>query len=544
VVADVTNRRKCEPKLDIIRIFEDSIIPVGWKTVFNRNCNKIVIMGGKSPISLVTIRGAVYESAGHNIDEVRISGIRCPIHTMKQVYKMGNKTIIDIVFALDPTNIIEVDQDKFCMEIKFPHGFSPMCLTSKDCEFQYIAATFKPLGLVATDISPVGFSLLWGIDDKCTFILTKGDEEIIILKDQVHKIEIENMDPSTTYSIKIIGSSTFTLDVTTEDLNISNMRRYISSKTDSSGTVDLSILDSKYTKFVRSTGILQTGQVVRIKGELDNEKYIYTCRIASPGETLDIDNSYESKNVYIVPDLSENADSEQFFCLSSEGLNHILNFDRTEQFVKYNDKVYNHGDKFMVSNRFVQVARGSIILVIGDDTPADFPYLDATASQVLTSGDLVVKDLIMRSSSQVVEKIDGQTTYGLSSFYVYDGVAGTTLECARISSGINDLKDTGTVKFSVLYTDSLGDQSLIDTIDTSPSETTIRSKTNTADTTATFDTEGLSFDTSEGSIYFGGGKEFRIQFQDVDGLSPAMLTMQSLDGGSYTTRFLITSDPV
>ena len=540
VVADISNHRQCEPKMDILQIFEDNVTPVGWKTVFNRNCNKIVIMG-KTPISLVTIRGAVYDAAGHNIDEVRISGVRCPIHTMKVVSKMGNKTIIDIVFALDPTNIIEMGSGQFCMDIRFPTGFSPMCLASKECEFQQLVVSFKPLGIIAIDISPVSFHLLWGMGEKCTVILTQGDEEIITLKDQVHKLEIENMDPSTTYSIKVIGSSTYNLDVTTEELSAQNMRQYVSSKKDECGTIDLSILDSKYTKFIRSIGILQTGQVVRIRGELENEKYIYTARIVSPGETLDIDNSV-SKNVYIVPDFSEN--EEQFFCLTSEGLSHIINFDKSEEFVRYQDKVYNHGDKFMVSNRFVQVAKGSIILVVGDDVPADFPYDNATALQTLTSGDLVVKDLIMRSSSQVVEKVDGQTTWGLSSFYVYDSTAGTTLESSRISSGINDLKDTGTVKFSVLYTDGLGDQSLIDTLNTSPSETTIRSKTDSADTTATFSTEGLSFDTAAGSIYFGATKEFRIQFQEVDGLSPAMLTMQSLNGGSYVTRFLITDQPV
>jgi len=540
VVADISNHRECEPKLDILQIFEDNQAPSGWKTVFNRNCNKVVIVG-KTPISLVKIRGAVYDAAGHSIDEVRISGVRCPIHTVKVVSKSGNKNIIDIVFALDPTNIIEMGLGKFCMDVKFPMGFSPMCLTSKDCEFQQLVIQFQPLGIIAIDISPVSFHLLWGMEEKCTVVISLGNDEIITLKDQVHKLEVENMDPSTTYTVKVIGSSTYTLDIATEALTMQNMHKYISSKRDEVGTIDLSILDPKYTKFVRSTGILQTGQVVRIKGELENENYIYTARIVSPGETLDIDTS-TSKNVYVVPDFTENED--QFFCLSSEGLNHIIGFDKNEDFVRYQDKVYSHGDKFMISNRFVQVAKGSIILVIGDDIPADFPYDNATALQTLTSGDLVVKDLIMRSSSQVVEKIDGQTTYGLSSFYVYDGVAGTTLECARISSGINDLKDTGNVKFSVLYTDSLGDQSLIDTLETTPASTTIRSKTDASDTTATFDAEGLSFDTSAGSIYFGGSKEFRIQFQEVDGLSPSMLTMQSLSGGSYITRFLITSDPV
>ena len=539
-VADVTNHRQEEPKLDLISAFENNTPPTGWRQVFNRNCNKVVLVGGESIISMVTIRGAVYEAASHQIDEIRISGIRCPIHTMKVVTKTGNKTIVDITFALDPTNIIKSENGQYSMDIRFPIGFSPLGFISTGCDFQYIAATFKPLGLVALDITPVSFNLLWGMADSCTVIITHGEEKIV-LENQFHKLEIENMDPSTTYHVQIsTASSTFDLNVTTEELTRDNMRKYISSKKDTTGTIDLSVLDPKYTKFIRMSNILEVGQIVRIKGELDNEKYIYTARIVSPGETLDIDT--ESNNIYIVPDF--NGDDEQFFCLSSDGLNHIVNFDKSETFVKYQNKTYNHGDKFVISNRFVIVAKGSIILVIGDDIPADFPYDNATALQVLTSGDLVIKDVIMRSSSQVVEKVSGATTWGISSFFVYDGLTSTTLETSRISSGLNDIKDTGEIKFSVLYTDTIGDQSLIDTLNSSPSETTIRSKTDTADTIATFNSEGLSFDTSEGSIYFGSAKNFRIKFIEEDGLTPSMLAMQSLDGGSYITRFLITSDPV
>jgi len=538
-VADVTNHRQEEPKLDMITAFENNTPPTGWRQVFNRKCNKVVLVGGESIISLVTVRGAVYQAAGHQVDEIRISGIRCPIHTMKVVSKMGNKTIIDITFALDPTNIIKTE-NQYCMDIKFPIGFSPLGFISTECDFQYIAATFKPLGPIAIDITPVSFNLLWGMSDACTIIITHGEDKIV-LENQFHKLEVENMDPSTKYHIKIATkTSTFDLDVTTEDLNKNNMRKYISSKKDTTGTIDLSVLDPKYTKFIRMNNILEVGQIVRIKGELNNEKYIYTAKIVSPGETLDIDT--ESNNIYIVPDFD--GDDEQFFCLSSDGLNHIVNFDKSETFVKYQDKIYNHGDKFVLSNRFVTVAKGSIILVIGDDIPADFPYDNATALQVLTSGDLVIKDVIMRSSSQVVEKVSGATTWGISSFFVYDGSTSTTLETSRISSGLNDIKDTGEIKFSVLYTDSIGDQSLIDTLHSSPSETTIRSKTTSADTIATFNSEGLSFDTSEGAIYFGAAKNFRIKFIEEDGLTPSMLAMQSLDTGSYITRFLITSDPV
>lgn len=553
IVADVTNHRKSAPELDVastlLREESGKTIPVGeWVPVFNRGCKRVVLVGGTSPVTLVKVRGAVYEGAGHRVDEVRVSGTRCPIHTLKKINRSGNKTIVDIVFALDPSNTVKIGENSEAyMDIRFPTGFSPMCYVSKGSDFQYLAAVFDPLGLVAIDITPVSFCLLWGSREECTVSISKvlGDEVVTTLSGQTHKLEVENMEPGTPYNIKVCDSrDSFCLRVDTAEMDVAGMSRYVTSRTDEHGTIDLSILDPVHVRYLRENGILGTGQTVRVKGELDTEKYLYEARVVTTGDTVDIEDvSGTPKNVYIVPDFTDVSGTNQYICFNDAGTNHIVQFDRTESFVRYMDRDYLHGSSFVVSNRLVQVAKGSIILVIGDDVPAEFPGGDVTAAQVLSSGDVIVKDLIMRTSSQVVNKVDGSTTYGLSSYYVYDSSSGTTLECARISHGLNDTKDTGSVKFSVLYTDGLGDQSLIDTVTTDPAETSIRSKTDTADLTATFGTGGLHFNTDEGDIYFGEDKDFRIHFQEASGLDPAMLQIQSLNGSTYVTRFLVTSEP-
>lgn len=553
IVADVTNHRRSDPELDIgsslLRQERGDVNSGGsWVTVFNRGCKRVVLTGGTSPVSLVRVRGSVYEGAGHRVDEVRVSGTRCPIHTLRKVTRTGNKTIVDIVFALDPSNTVRIGENsETYMDVSFPTGFSPMCYVSKGSEFQYLAAVFEPLGLVAIDITPVSFCLLWGSRDECTVSISKvpGGESVATLPGQTHKLEVENVEPGTSYDVKVVGSTeSFSLRVDTAGMDHVGMSRYVSSRTDDRGTIDLSMLDPVHVRYLRENGILGTGQKVRVKGELDNEKHLYEARVATTGDTVDIEDAPGiSKNVYIVPDFSDVSETPQYICVNDAGTNHILQFDRSESFVRYREKTYPHGSKFVVSNRFVQVARGSIILVIQDDVPADFPGGDVTAAQVLSSGDVIVKDLIMRTSSQVVDKVPGSTTYGLSSYFVYDSSTDTTLECARISHGLNDAKDTGSVKFSVLYTDGVGAQSLIDTVSTDPAETSIRSKTDTADLTATFGTGGLHFNTDEGDIYFGEDKDFRIHFQEASGLDPAMLQIQSLNGSTYVTRFLVTSEP-
>lgn len=559
IVADVTNHRKSSPELDVasalLREEEGggggASTPTGsWIPVFNRGCKRVVLLGGTSPVSLVRVRGSVYEGAGHRVDEVRVSGTRCPIHTLKKINRSGNKTIVDIVFALDPSNTVKIGENnsEAYMDVNFPTGFSPMCYVSKESDFQYLAAVFDPLGLVAIDITPVSFCLLWGSREECTVSISEvsGGEAVATLTGQTHKLEVENMNPGTSYDIKVCDSrESFCLRVDTAEMDVAGMRRYVSSRTSEHGTIDLSVLDPVHVRYLRENGILGTGQTVRVKGEIDSEKYLYEARVVTTGDTVDIEDVVVGtpKNVYIVPDFTDVSETPQYICFNDAGTNHIVQFDRTESFVRYRDRDYLHGSKFVVSNRFVQVAKGSIILVIQDDVPADFPGGDVTAAQVLSSGDVIVKDLIMRTSSQVVNKVDGSTTYGLSSYYVYDSSSGTTLECARISHGLNDTKDTGSVKFSVLYTDGLGDQSLIDTVTTDPAETSIRSKTDTSDLTATFGTGGLHFNTDEGDIYFGEDKDFRIHFQEASGLDPAMLQIQSLNGSTYVTRFLVTSEP-
>jgi len=536
VIADIYGTRKDFPTINIRNsMIETHFSDENWFSTFNRDCEKLIIMGvenSSSVMSMVTLRGQITDPK--YIDDLRISGVRCPIHTMKCVSSIEGVVIVDIVFALDPSYSIK-DGSSLIMDISFPKGFTPMCYVSQYSTLQYIAARFEPLGIVSTDISPIGFNILWGQGDPCNVSIFCDGNLLNTIPNQTHKIEMTNMDPNTLYTVSLSNGDT--ISIKTTPMTVANMTQYVKIKTDINNVVDLSLLHPVHTAYLRENSILGMGQIVNVQGELDLNVNIYKAKVATPGDTVTVEGG---GNVYLVPNFET---VDQCFCMNVGGENHVIGFDNTESFVSHDGNVYTHGDKFVLSNHFVQVAKGSLILVVQDDVPIDFPGGDAIAAQVLTSGDIVVKDLIMRTSTQVVEKVTGSTTYGLSSYYVYDSSTGIALECSRISHGLNDAKDTGSIKFSVLYTDSLGAQSLIDTVNTNPEETSIRSKTDTADLTATFGTGGLYFDTDEGDIYFGADKDFRIHFQEISGLDPAMLQIQALSGSEYVTRFLVTSEP-
>ncbi len=208
--------------------------------------------------------------------------------------------------------------------------------------------------------------------------------------------------------------------------------------------------------------------------------------------------------------------------------------------------MYPHGSTFSVAegslSHRISVVKGSIILVVENDI-TDFPGGNSAALQVLTSGDLVVRDLIMRCSNQVSEKVIGGTTYGRNSFFTYNPDDGTTKECTRVSHGLNDAEDTGSMSIGLLYTDESSQEALMNTLSSDPTQTSISARNASEVVTATFNTTGLSFDSDNGNIYFGAEKDFRIHFEDKSGLDPAMLQIQSLSEDSYVTRFLITAEP-
>ena len=528
VVATTTNFRGENPTLDMKEMLMDDRVVrnAEWFPIFKRNCTKVVVTGS-SWHSLVSIRGSLFESRNDSFDEIRVGGTRCPIHKIDKVCNLGNKTIVDLTVALDPTGINHKDSG-WTFDVDFPIGFTPMCYASNASSLHYLAILFESIGVMAVDVTPVSYTLIWDIAEKCKVDLNAET----IAEGQYHKLEVLNATPGTKSIVKVqseLSSKFATVEVETPRMTVEFMRKFYASRKTDDGIFDLEGVKNETVVYLRKNSILKSGQEVKVSRD---EKSI-TMSVVVSGDTVPLKGG---RNMYVVPDFS--VDVDQYICLEDRShFSHVIEFDKSESYVKYKDGVYPHGATFSVETQKISVVQGSIILVVENDI-ADFPGGNPAATQVLTSGDLVVRDLVMRCSSQVTQKVAGETTYGRNSFFVYNPEDGTTKECTRVTHGLNDAGDTGSMSIGVLYEDAL-----MNTLSSDPTKTSISARNASEVVTATFNTAGLSFDSDNGNIYFGADKDFRVHFEDKAGLDPAMLQIQSLSDDSYVTRFLITAEP-
>ena len=205
----------------------------------------------------------------------------------------------------------------------------------------------------------------------------------------------------------------------------------------------------------------------------------------------------------------------------------------TDSFV-LGDRVLKVGDRFELFGRAVTVADGSIVLVFEDTVQLTYPFDTTTAANVTTSaGSQFVKNTTCN-----VMNIIGTTTTGNAgsthqSGWIYDSVADTISEATRIVHTIDDTGETGGISIGVLHTDNSGNAFIEPSIQCAPTGTTISAQDASDNTvSATINSTGLSFDSSDAAIYFGSSQEFRIIFAD------SVLSIQSYDAtaGEYVNR--------
>ena len=154
--------------------------------------------------------------------------------------------------------------------------------------------------------------------------------------------------------------------------------------------------------------------------------------------------------------------------------------------------------------------------------------LSSYGSQIISSGDLVVRDTVSASQYRV-DHSTGSTKSSLHSAYV--GLpSGLAQEAARQVHTYDPNKLSGRYSSSCLRTESNA-QFMAVTLETDPEKT----KFNTLESSATL-SQGLSFNSDESAIYFGGSKTFRLMYLSEP---PERLVFQYLDPSSleYVTKF-------
>lgn len=534
LICSLDNKRSDYPTLDLKSQNNDA-----WNPIVNTSRDINIIFTSEENVDkcgyLIEVKGVLNRMDIDFRNILEISGKRAPIHKIEKVSQLkSNKIMCNLFFSIDPTNMILGPHNTLSCNVKFPNGFSPLCYVSEKCDFGYIYTIVEKIQVIAVDVTPISYTILWG-NSQPSMITIKSSTETEVLTNIVGKLEVINATPGEKYEITIVGENTFILELVMPELSVNGMEMFYYTKKSANGSFDMSQLKPQYLEFMRKNNILESGNYVHIHGEFNNIDSVLGATVLNSGERFTVK---DECGLYIIPDFE--SDSDQYVCIEEGGKNHTIHFDRSETFVKYNNVIYPHSSTFKIGeNRNISFVRGSIILVVTfNNSPFEFPGGSDTAAQILTSGDLIVKDVIARSTNQVVEKVSGDVTYNVSSYYVYDPSVNETQECSRVSHGLSDDKTIGTVKFSSLF-----DGQMVDTIVSTVTSTVITSRDTSDTLNATFDKNGLSFDNDTGAIYFGADKDFRIQFEDVNGLDPALLKIERLDGTDYVTSFLVTALP-
>ena len=148
--------------------------------------------------------------------------------------------------------------------------------------------------------------------------------------------------------------------------------------------------------------------------------------------------------------------------------------------------------------------------------------LSSYGSQILGSGDLVVKDVTSSSQHRVHTESSTHSAYVLSEDHAQ--------EATREKHAFDVDKNSGMLGYACLRSDTEF-PTMATTLETDPEKTTIT----TNETSATL-SKGLSFNSDESAIYFGANKIFRLKYESV---APERLVFQYLDQNTseYVTKF-------
>jgi len=545
-VVSGTNRRQDDPSLDMTSIFSGSTPGGSWKHAFLKNVVDVLLTDVSQRRSVtLRVRGYVYEVSHKTtqVPDVFVERSRVPTVDTTVIGVVGNKTIVDVRFNVDISQANVLNDSSWSFHLSFPPLFKFVTLFSPQTQTDYLCALVEEDSTaMAMEISCISFTLTWPQGPKDPHV-TVNSKVVDIPSGSPGYLRIGS-SPETDYSCVIDnGRKKYEVNLKTPPLSLesylSHYRScrvadgFIGSDLWGSRTYDLSTTDQEVVTNLRKLGIIRSGDRIILK---DADRSLLAV---GNMETIS-----KSGSFYVIPSFDENND--QYIRLESREGSHVVSFDNTESFVEYKSVKYGHGESFMVGSRAVEVAKGSIILIVFDDAPLEFPGGSSTAAQVITSGDMILRDLILKSSSQVTTKLPGETTYGISSYFVYDSVNETTLEATRVRHGLDDSGDIGSMSFNVLYTPSSGTHVMHEALGIDPTETRISTIDATGSLDATFDSSGLRFNSDSGDVYFGANQEFRIHYEPASGNDPAMLQIQgfSSDTASYVTRQLITNEPV
>jgi len=286
--------------------------------------------------------------------------------------------------------------------------------------------------------------------------------------------------------------------------------------------------------FVKNfSSVVTSGDSIVAKVSINGvSKEVVTSAVTN-GSSIEVTND---ANIFL-PFSAENT-AMQTATLKCKNGEATLAYDPTEDAFGYCGEMHKVGDRFEMLGHMVTVGFGSIVLVFSDTVEKTWGFQAAHAAAVSagTAGSHFTSNLTANVMNLLTTKVDGVSASTYNSAWVHNTTDSTTKEVTRMVHTIDEASEEGTLSLGVRHLDISGNVYIEPILQGSFDATSISAQ-DAADATAsaTFNYNGLQFDTDDAAVYFGSAQEFRIKFTTG---TPSLLQIQSYDSGAgdYVTR--------
>ena len=344
----------------------------------------------------------------------------------------------------------------------------------------------------------------------------------------VDDVIVRQRTRSTTHSINMGYQSRVSVrNITTnhvESISIEEDQRVIYEKI-KGGLIDLSGMDASiamgFKQFITENG--SSGDMLKVNVQVDNHNFNTEARLIKSGDT--IRSSDNNKNLYLPFGFRK---QDQWVMVQSGDVSEKLTYDSESGSLIVGDARHGFGESFVLGGRRVVLAKGSVVIILEDSLPLDFPE-DGTQEEVtLDTGTVVVGVTMAKNFIHVREKESSGDTSISSHVLMFDPSTDERLQVSEITKTVDESMTLGKCTWRSLGTT----KALVDTLDYDPSQVKIHAVSNTTLNSSNIDNTGISFSSDEASIFFGSSSQVRVSYSD----DRILVQFMDRETGEYVTK--------
>lgn len=215
--------------------------------------------------------------------------------------------------------------------------------------------------------------------------------------------------------------------------------------------------------------------------------------------------------------------------------NQVVSHDYTTNKVFVDGIERSIGESFILGGRNVSLARGSVVVILQDSLPRDFPR-DGLQDEIgSNTGSLSVGDITTTNSYLLETKQVGSSTSISSYIYFTNSVTNQRICGIECIKTVDDGVTSTNAKINMGHLDDTNTRTVQDVLEYSHETTSVRSiSQNLDENTTVVDIEGISFTSNSAALILGENAEFGIFYDDANDT----LQIKHLDtlSGQYVTK--------